>query len=465
MAIPSYRRAALLRDQTLALLRRHGVARERITVFVADEVERSEYAAVLDSETYGALHVGVPGIAPIRNFMVRHYVPGTQILFIDDDIRELMEFDAGCHRGLRPLQDLQSFVSTAFAEAARTGFRLWGIYLIDNGYFMRSRATTDLRYIVGCFFGLVNPGPVLEITQPFKEDFERSISMYLLDGGVLRFNHVTPVTRYWTTPGGNNVERKRELANEAALALHRTYPDLTRLRKKKSGVDVRLCDVRAEKRFGVDVLRAYRPCLDALLEALQAKRWRKMLRRNVYAKPCFTELAHAGNENAHILDLALDAAPHRSFTYAQLNRSVAMERHVDKYNYEGSLIVLLGDFEGGALCFDDGRRFAEKGVWFPFDGHQPHWVEPFEGERFSVVLFNSPILTCRLQRYDQGRETQRRRRLDRLHQGLGEGVEGGESLAASAPSADPLREGDVPSAVPAGAGLVAEAALEGHVAP
>ena len=87
VAIPSYRRAALLRDQTLALLRRHGVARERVTVFVADEVERSEYAAVLDSETYGALHVGVPGIAPIRNFMVRHYAPGTQILFIDVDIR------------------------------------------------------------------------------------------------------------------------------------------------------------------------------------------------------------------------------------------------------------------------------------------------------------------------------------------------------------------------------------------
>ena len=42
VAIPSYRRAALLRDQTLALLKKHGVPRERITVFVANEEEHRE---------------------------------------------------------------------------------------------------------------------------------------------------------------------------------------------------------------------------------------------------------------------------------------------------------------------------------------------------------------------------------------------------------------------------------------
>ena len=296
--------------------------------------------------------------------------------------------------------------------------------------------------------------------------------MYLLDGGVLRYANVGIVTQYRTTPGGCKSTRtqEKEEEEEEVRAMVAAYPELVHLRRKKSGVEAALRDARKEKRFGLDVLRSYRPPrrgLDALLEALQAKRWHKQLRRNAYAKPCFTELAHAGNENAHILDLALDAAPHRSFTYAQLNRSVAMERHVDKYNYEGSLIVLLGDFEGGALCFDDGRRFAEKGVWFPFDGHQPHWVEPFAGERFSVILFNSPVLTDRLRRYDQGRETQRRRRLDRLHEGGRERVQRVEALAPHSPVAASaaLRDGDVPAAIPAGAGLVAEAALEGDVAP
>ena len=83
-----------------------------------------------------------------------------------------------------------------------------------------------------------------------------------------------------------------------------------------------------------------------------------------------------------------------------------MKRHVDKYNQEGSYVMLLGDFEGGALCFDDGRRITEKGVWIPFDGHEPHWVEPFTGERFSVILFNNPVFERRMVQYDKGRVTQ-----------------------------------------------------------
>ena len=43
-------------------------------------------------------------------------------------------------------------------------------------------------------------------------------------------------------------------------------------------------------------------------------------------------------------------------------------------------MLLLGDFIGGALVYE----------------HLPHWVELFEGERFSVILFNSPSLSRRL---------------------------------------------------------------------
>ena len=150
--------------------------------------------------------------------------------------------------------------------------------------------------------------------------------------------------------------------------------------------------------------------MDKLLEALRTRRWRKRLRPNVSPTACDTDLAHAGNSNAHILQLALDTAPSRNFDFAQLSRSVQMQRHVGRYNVEGSLLALLGDFEGGALCFDDGRRITERGVWVPFDGHQPHWVEPFSGERYSVILFNSPTLTRRLVQYARGRETQRARR-------------------------------------------------------
>jgi len=188
------------------------------------------------------------------------------------------------------------------------------------------------------------------------------------------------------------------------------FPNLVHPARKKSGVDLRLRDRRETKVFGLDVLRAYSPPLlpmDKLLAALRAFKWTKHSRPNVFPRACDTILAHAGNHAAHILELACDAAPRRDFEYAQLNRNVEMTRRVDKYNRDDSLIVLLGDFEGGALCWDDGRRIEQKGVWHTFDGQSPHWVEPFTGERFSVILFNSVVLRRLLAQREQGRETQR----------------------------------------------------------
>ena len=136
--------------------------------------------------------------------------------------------------------------------------------------------------------------------------------------------------------------------------------------------------------------------MDALLEALRSKVWRLKKRPNVYDEPCNTEISWRNGPNSVIFELALASCPLKTFEFAQLNRSVEMKRHVDSRNMDGSWIVLLGSFTGGALCFDDGRRISDTGRWFPFDGHHPHWVEPFEGDRFSIILFNNPGLSRRV---------------------------------------------------------------------
>ena len=138
--------------------------------------------------------------------------------------------------------------------------------------------------------------------------------------------------------------------------------------------------------------------MDTLLAGLHAKTWKRRLRRNVFPVPCHSKLAWAGNRNADRLELALSPAPTRDYKFAQLSRGVEMGRHRDKYNMAGSLLLLLGDFEGGALCFDDGRRITETGVWIPFDGHEERWVDPLVGERFSIILFNNPPLERRFWR-------------------------------------------------------------------
>ena len=47
-----------------------------------------------------------------------------------------------------------------------------------------------------------------------------------------------------------------------------------------------------------------------------------------------------------------------------------------KKNLGESAIMFLGDFQGGALLLEDGRRFETRGVWHRYDGRALlHWNE------------------------------------------------------------------------------------------
>ena len=50
--------------------------------------------------------------------------------------------------------------------------------------------------------------------------------------------------------------------------------------------------------------------------------------------------------------------------------------------------ILLGNFSGGALCVEDGSKFGNPNEWFSLNGRLNHWVEPFEGERYSIIIYN-----------------------------------------------------------------------------
>ena len=54
-----------------------------------------------------------------------------------------------------------------------------------------------------------------------------------------------------------------------------------------------------------------------------------------------------------------------------------------------SWIIWLGDFIGGALVFDDGRRIEEKYTCHQIDGRVYHWNEPHEGTKCSIILYHS----------------------------------------------------------------------------
>ena len=84
-------------------------------------------------------------------------------------------------------------------------------------------------------------------------------------------------------------------------------------------------------------------------------------------------------------------------TQVILNHNVQCKRHRDSSNKEHSWIIFLGDFTGGALCFDDGTRIEEQYKWHQINGHVYHWNEPHEGEKFSIVLYRNGAKKTKVQ--------------------------------------------------------------------
>ena len=140
-----------------------------------------------------------------------------------------------------------------------------------------------------------------------------------------------------------------------------------------------------------------------IVEFLMARRnWRNMcLRANIVPKEKIemwkkTRLAlvesNALGKSERLLREAIQLiAPEwwGDETKFALNRNVQCEKHRDSGNRDHSYVLFLGDFTGGALLFEDGTRIEEKYKWHKIDGSIPHWNEPHEGTKYSIILYRS----------------------------------------------------------------------------
>ena len=146
--------------------------------------------------------------------------------------------------------------------------------------------------------------------------------------------------------------------------------------------------------------------MDDVLRLLESRRWDKFCRRtNIATIDQITEgpfrkarlMSNKLRKNEHALLQAIkDIAPEWRGDLV-VNKNVTCARHVDKYNDGHSWILMLGDFEGGALVFDDGRRIERPREWHKFDGHEYHYNEPHIGDKYSIVLYKPTRESCAAQ--------------------------------------------------------------------
>ena len=241
VCIPSYKRAQLCNDKTLTMLKENKIDPKLVYVYVANKEEFDEYETVLDKSLYNKLVIGKKGIVPQRQFITEQWPDGKHIVSFDDDVDSVdLKLSA-----LFKHKSLDYFFKYAFDECVRQKSYMWGVYAVYNPFFRKARKeiSTELNYIVGAFYGIINRPALnsikVELTKEDgqKEDVERAIRFYITDGILVRFNRVGFTTKYYGKSGGlGTFDNRLKPMLVASRKLLKKYPEYGRIKTRKNGM-------------------------------------------------------------------------------------------------------------------------------------------------------------------------------------------------------------------------------------
>lgn len=241
VCIPSYKRAQVCKERTLNALHKYHIDPKKIYVYVANKEDYDLYKTTLDPATYHKLIIGKKGLVPQRQFITNQWDANKHIVFLDDDVESI---DLSLSPQFKK-HNLDYFIKTAFSECVKAKSYIWGVYAVFNPYFRQARKeiTTELNYIVGAFYGIINRPTLkaiqLSITKENgqKEDVERTLKYFLHDGIVLRFNKIGFVTKYYGKEGGlGRFEDRIKPMLEASKKLKQKYSDYGEIKMRGNGM-------------------------------------------------------------------------------------------------------------------------------------------------------------------------------------------------------------------------------------
>jgi hypothetical protein len=231
IVIPTYGRPDVVRDKTLALLHIYKIPKQQITLFVANKQEYERYVKDVPAALYGSLVIGVPGLMQQRNFIMKYYPVGTHLVSFDDDVSALWQLEG---EKLVPVVGLKQIIQRGFALCKRLGYHMWGIYPTKNAGWMSPEPSTNLKFLIGHMYGIINRKIILHA--PLKHDYELSLENAVRDGGVIRLNDVVATTKMGKTGGiGKTVEERQSTYVKVVDYLLKKYPGLVRKNPRREG--------------------------------------------------------------------------------------------------------------------------------------------------------------------------------------------------------------------------------------
>ena len=414
IAIPSYNRADGITKKTLAFLSRYNYSKELIYIFVNTEEQKQEYETKIPNELYGhIISTNEPkGIMNVRNYIIDYFDEGAKLISMDDDVVSINTIDEG---QLIPINNFNEVIEKGFQLCEDHKYTLWGLYPTANAFYMKSKDeyTTDLRFIVGGFMGIINKKRHVHLD--WKEDYELSIDSYIRDGGVIRFNHIAVKHNLYTKKGGIGLDQKERMGEyiKASEWLINKYPHLVKWNPRREGEVLLVKNAnRFVRQFNID--KSIFEKLEGLLQKYKIP-WKSVAgydskgrttngRRGFpkHRACCYGLIKYKCGGK---IDLSYNTKKHPDiyeelvkvgklicpfeFTSIMVNHNVVCPKHIDTNNVGDSMLVSLGEYEGCNIVID-GKEYDARYSPVVFNGSKLVHSNTLliSGNKYSLVFFS-----------------------------------------------------------------------------
>ena len=204
-------RSSTIAQDTLGVISKDGSVPTHCITLCVKETEVDAYKGFgFDVATVS----GAVGLPEQRRQCLRGMPHGNWILFLDDDLTDIMLPDGEI--------TLHELIVLGFLSAKAKGVQLWGLNVSQNRMHLRETVSTCAGLVNGYFYGVVTSERAHQMTSVSDnaggaaEDIERTLRYHSIMGGVCRLNFACAVARTQTNEGGLQMHYRSREARRAA---------------------------------------------------------------------------------------------------------------------------------------------------------------------------------------------------------------------------------------------------------
>ena len=231
IAIPSSNRCDLLAKTTFALLDKHEIDYDSITIFCP-----TKQTTMYEDHFADVNVVGCPekGIGRTRTFIRQYYPVNTRVIMIDDDIKDICSIDERFYQ-----IKLIDYFEECFKTMIKESVKFAGFCPYDNEFFMKSGYTLTPKYTGGHLILEIIRDKPIEVYINHFEDYVANALYYLMDEKLLRFNGTYVKTKYFNPNGGiieyyGSTEKRKKIAERLAERISLIFKGLLQTTRNKT---------------------------------------------------------------------------------------------------------------------------------------------------------------------------------------------------------------------------------------